>query len=511
MSAQSSPFVVGIDASTTAVKAVVYSATGRSVAVGRRSLPMAMPHPGWHEQDPRDWWSATLAALGDATGQVDRTRIGAIGVTHQRESFACLDDAGDPIRPALLWVDGRAGAEIADYGTETVHALSGKPPDVTPALYKLAWLRRHEPETLTRSHRVVDTGGYLLWRFTDRYATSVASADPLGLLDMHTRRWAPELLEIAGLDAGQLPELVAPGEIVEKLHPRLADELGLPAGIPVVAGAGDGQCAGLGAAVTGPGPAYLNLGTAMATGIHLADYGWGRQFRTLINPLPTAYTGEMLLSSCTYLVRWLEEKFGGGSDDGVPDAETARAAAAVPPGSDGLLTLPYWNSAQTPYWDPLARGAVVGWRGSHGRPHLYRSILESTALELRLQMDGLESWHDGEAGPITEFRAMGGGSRSDLWLQIVADVTRRPVQVCAEEEVSALGAAMLAAAAIGLHGEADIGAVGAAMASFTGVVEPHDADEVYEPLYAAYRRLYPQLAEIFPLLERATSTAKGTA
>ncbi len=509
MSAPSSPLVVGIDASTTAVKAVVYTAAGQAVAVGRRSLAMSMPGPGRHEQDPRDWWAATRGALGDAVARVDRDRVGAVGVTHQRESFACLDRGGDPIRPALLWVDGRAGAEIAEYGSAAVHARSGKPPDVTPALYKLAWLRRNEPETLRRSARVVDTGGYLLWRLTGRYVTSTASADPLGLLDMRSRRYAPDLLEIAGLVPDQLPGLVAPGDVVDQLDATLADELGLPAGTPVVAGAGDGQCAGLGAAVTGPGAAYLNLGTAMATGIHLAEYGWGRQFRTLISPLPAAYTGEMLLSSCTYLVRWLEEKFGTGPGADGPDEETTRAAADLPPGADGLLTLPYWNSAQTPYWDPLARGAVVGWRGSHGRPHLYRSILESTAFELRLHTDGLESWHDGATGPVDEYRAMGGGSRSDMWLQIIADVTGRPVSVCAEDEVSALGAAMLAAAAIGLHGDAEIRASSEAMAAFDRVVEPRGRT-AYEPMYEAYRRLYPQLADLFPLLEQATSNAKGS-
>ncbi len=510
MSAPSSPLVVGIDASTTAVKAVVYTDAGRAVAAGRRSLPMSMPRPGRHEQDPRDWWEATRSALAEAVSQVDRERVCAIGLTHQRESFACLDREGDPIRPALLWVDGRAGAEIAEYGSTAVHALSGKPPDVTPALYKLAWLRRHEPETLRRSARVVDTGGYLLWHLTGRYATSTASADPLGLLDMRTRRYAPELLAVAGVVPEQLPDLVAPGDVVGTLDPALADGLALPAGTPVVAGAGDGQCAGLGAAVTGPGPAYLNLGTAMATGIHLAEYGWGRQFRTLISPLSAAYTGEMLLSSCTYLVRWLAEKFGTGQGADSPDEETARAADAVPPGADGLLTLPYWNSAQTPYWDPLARGAVVGWRGSHGRAHLYRSILESTAFELRLHTDGLESWNDGAAGPIAEYRAMGGGSRSELWLQIVADITGRPVSVCTEDEVSALGAAMLAAAAAGLHGDGDVRASSEAMAAFDRVVEPHETTGAYEPLYEAYRRLYPQLAELFPLLEQAPSSTKGS-
>ncbi|HET6499379.1 MAG TPA: FGGY family carbohydrate kinase [Amycolatopsis sp.] len=475
-------YVVGIDCSTTSAKAVVFDEAGACVAQGRAGLDTAMPRPGRHEQDPRRWWSATEQALRQAIAAVGPDRVAAIGVTHQRETFACLDRDGTALRPAILWLDGRAGEQAAAAGTERVHRLSGKPPDITPALYKLMWLREHEPSIMDRMARVVDVGGYLLHELTGRWVTGWGSADPLGLLDMSTFEYAPELLDLAGIGAAQLPELVPPGTVVGEFE-----------SIPVVASVGDGQAAGLGADVLAPGRAYLNLGTGIASGTPSPVYRAARAFRTLASPLAGDYTLETLLSSGTYLVSWFARQFDGGGE--VPGEGLQAAAAALPPGADGLMTLPYWNSAQTPNWDPFASGAVIGWRGVHGPAHLYRSLLEGIAFELRLQTEGVAA----EQGtPIVEYRAMGGGSRSPLWTQMIADVTGRPVTVCAETETSALGAAIQAAAAVGLHG--DLRASARAMTRFSRTVEP--SSSAYEPFFEIYQRLYGQLAETLAALHR---------
>jgi xylulokinase len=516
-------YVIGVDCSTTATKAVVFDAAGTAVAEGRRSFPLSRPRPGWHEQDARTWRESTFGALADAVSQVDATDVLAIGLTHQRESFVCLDERGWAIRPAILWLDGRAGPQIREHGSAAVHELSGKPPDVTPALYKLLWLRENEPQTLERAAMVTDVHGYLVHALTGQWRTSVASADPLGLVDMSTGAWSEQLLGMVGLTLGQLPEVVAPGTVVGELTDEAARATGLRAGVRVVAGAGDGQSAGLGADVTVAGRAYLNLGTAVAAGTHSDTYRWDRAFRTMFSPVPGAYTLETLLSGGTYIVSWYVERFGSIPELGLglsAEQVLETAAAQLPRGSDGLMLLPYWNAAQTPYWDPAARGVVLGWQGMHGKAHLYRAALEGIAYELRLQTDGVDAVL---GSPVERFYAMGGGSRSPLWSQLVADITGRPVTLCRETETTALGAAILAAAAVDLHGSGAPGRASApaatpdairaaadAMTGFARTVHPDPvAAAVYDRFFDVYRDLYPRLADLFPRLAEATRLADG--
>lgn len=476
--------VVAVDCSTTAAKAVVHDADG-PVAQAARSLRTERPHPAWHEQDAETWWTATQDAVADAVDQVDAAAVGAICLTHQRESFVCTDDAGVPVRPAILWLDGRAHAEIAALGSARVHELSGKPPDTTPAIYKLAWLARHEPEVLRSAAHVADVHAFLAHRLTGRWVSSDASADTLGLTDLRRRTWAPELLEVAGVRLDQLPDVVATGQQVGLLTDDVAARLGLPGPVPLVAGIGDGQAAGLAMGAGEPGVAYLNLGTSMVMGITVDQYRWDPAFRTLAGAAPGKYVLETVLNAAAYLAAWTREQFAGD----VADLEGA--AALVPPGAEGLLTLPYWNAAQTPYWDPLARGAVVGWHGRHTPAHLYRSVLEGVAFELRLHLERLEA---ATGAPVTRLRAVGGGARSPLWTQVVADVTGRPVRVCSAGEVSAAGAAMLAHA--NLHG-VPVGDLPVPEPAGHDVLPDPAMTEVYRPLADVHAQVYPALRGVF--------------
>jgi xylulokinase len=501
--------VLAIDCSTTAAKAVAFDAAGHAVALGRRPLTMDQPRPGWHEQDATTWWEATAGAIADALAVLGSPRrIAAVCITNQRQSFVCLDELDNPIRPAILWLDSRATEEIEEYGTQQFQQLSGQPPDVTPSIYKLAWLRRHEPTVLSRAARVGDVQAYLVERLTGRWATSEGSADALGLFDMRTFSWSAELLACAGVRRDQLPELVPVGSVIAALTTDMARSLGLPAGIPVVAGIGDGQAAGVGADALHPGTAYLNLGTAMVMGVQSDSYVRDPAFRTLAGAYPGTYTLETVLNSATYLATWCREQFGDRSLGGAPDPRLEAAAALLPPGAEGLLTLPYWNCAQTPYWDPHARGVTVGWHGRHGPEHLYRSILEGVAYELRLHLEAIETATN---MPITSLRAMGGGLRSTLWAQILADVSQRPLLICAEDEISALGAAVLGhASQPGAAGSArSITATANAMASYERTVDPDpERAEDYDRFCAVHRQLYPQLRTIFPALASAAHATR---
>src|ERR687888_741219 len=221
--------VIGVDSSTTATKAVVWNREGRAVAEGRAGFSLALPRPGWHEQDAEDWWRSTATAVRRALQSVDASDIEAIGLTHQRETFVCLDDHGRAVRPAIVWMDVRATRQVEELGSDDVHRLTGKPPDTTPALYKLRWLCEHEPETIARSRWVVDVHAFLVSRLTGAWRTTTACADPLGLIDMEREDWSDDLLAVVGLSRERVPALFGPGDVIGELSAAAAGELGLPA------------------------------------------------------------------------------------------------------------------------------------------------------------------------------------------------------------------------------------------------------------------------------------------
>ncbi|TFV59449.1 xylulose kinase [Mycobacterium sp. PS03-16] len=491
------PLVIAVDCSTTAAKAIVVDARGRLVGAGAQALDTRSPAPHWFEQQAPQWWTATDLAVRQALDEIpDRSAVAAICVTHQRETFACLDADEKPLRPAILWMDGRADVEVRRYGTDRVELLSGKPADITPGLYKLLWLRDREPDTMARCHRVADVHSYLVHAMTGHWTSSLASTDPLALIDQATGDYSPELLELAGLRREQLPDLVPTGTPLGPLLTDVADRWGVRRDVVVVAGTGDGQAAGVGLAVTDPGAAYLVLGTAVVIGSETPSYLPSRAYRSMVSAMPGQTTVETFSASGTYLPTWFREEFGDPDLAGAPDPQLERAAAALPVGSERLLTLPYWNSAQTPHWDTQASGLTVGWRGCHTRAHFYRSLLEGIAFELRLQLDGLEAAR-GER--VDVLRAMGGGARSALWTQILADVFGRPLEVCASGEVSALGAAAIALTAIGEY--ATLPEAAAAVAQIDAVVEPRDpAVTEYAALRSIYERMYTETRSLLHAL-----------
>lgn len=495
--------VIGIDCSTTAAKAVVWDASGRAVAVGRRGYGLNHVRSGWVEQHAPDWWAATSEALAEAVAKVGADRIAGIGITHQRETFVCLDAAEQPIRPAITWMDVRATEEVNSFGSPEVHRITGKPPNPTPAWYKLLWLKTHEPETIARTAHVVDVAGYLVHKLTGEWATSWSCADPLGLVDLERFDYDDGLLEMAGLSRAKVSRLLPPGAIAGGLLPSVAQSLGLPAGLPVAVGAGDGQSAGLGCNVTRPGRAYLNLGTGTVSGVHADRYSYDTAYRTMGGPVPGSYILETFIGGGTQNVVWFTTQIGVPQDvpGKSPEQILEEAAATIPPGAGGLLCLPYWTGAMTPYWDGHARGAFVGLSGLHGKAHMYRAVLEGIALEQCFLTTGVEA---ATGTAIEEILMLGGGSRSPLWCQIIADVLGRSVKVVREQESTALGAGIHVAAALGFH--ADLRTAADAMTGIDRIFEPDLAiHHRYADILAAYRSIYPGLRATFRLGSGALS------
>lgn len=488
--------ILSVDCSTSGVKCIAWGLDGTQVSTGSSALELSIPEHGYGEQDPRDWWNGFVKAVRSCMQYLDPSRVRGFAVTHQRETFACLDSLDAPIRPAMLWLDVRAGDQVNRFGTERIHELTGKPANPTPAFYKLLWIRENEPETLERTTHIVDVHAYLAHELTGEWKTSVASADPLGLIDIATGDYSDEILEIIGIDRSLLPELVKPGEVLGLLSDKAAKALALPAGIPIISGAGDGQSAGLGAGITGPGLAYLNVGSGLISGFFSENYLASTAYRAMAGTIPGTFNYELFVGAGTLMVSWFMKTFAANQElPGGLSKEVfwERQAQEIEPGADGLFVLPYWNGQLTPFWDHNARGVMMGFTGAHQSAHVYRAMLEGVAFELRICLEEAEPKL---SEPIQKFIAMGGGTRSPIWCQIFADILNRPLMLAGSDEATALGAGILAAVGVGLHPSIDVAVK--SMTTTRTLYEPNPEGAArYETLYQTYRTIYPALKPVF--------------
>jgi xylulokinase len=489
--------VIGIDSSTTATKAIAWDRRGRAVAEGRAPVPLATPRAGWFEQDVEDWWGAAAKALKQLTRKVDARRVAALAISNQRESFAQFDDKDRPLRPGTLWLDERSHEEAKELarrvGAKELHWISGKPSDVTPCIARCVWFAKHMPALWQEVAHTAEVHGVLTHRLTGKWVTSTASADPMGLIDMRRFDWSERLLSEASLRREQMPALARPGEVMGEVTVAAAKATGLQAGTPVVAGGGDGQCAGTGADTFVMGRAYLNLGTAAVSGSYGRAYACDPVFRTMGAVAEDGYSYETAIRTGTFLVNWLMGQLFNAdpSKNAKLFSALEREAEAVPIGANGLVLVPYWSGSMTPYWDSGARGVIAGLSGNHGRGDVYRALMEGVALEQAMMTDGVAA----ATAPIDHFVIMGGGAKSDLWCQIVANASGREVKRLATVEASALGAAMAAAKGAGWF--KSIPDAAKAMAGRpTKVFRPRTkAHERYRALIAIYRDLWPTVSQ----------------
>ncbi len=500
--------VLAIDCSTTASKAVAWDRKGSPVAEGRASLELLSPHPGWGEQNALDWKRATFQAVRQVTAQIDPGRIASLCITHQRESFVPVDASGEPLRNGILWLDERSRGQLAtldrQFGHAALHDLTGRPPSMTQSLPKLIWLQEHEPGLLARATYIVDVHAYLVHALSGEWITSVASADPMGLIDMRRADWATDLITDIGLRVEQFVPVVPPGTVIASVSTRAGEATGLLPGTPIVAGAGDGQAASLGAGITGPGRASINLGTAIASGAVTDRYVTDLAYRTCAGAVAGTFVLESVLRGGTATVSWFMEHFADPRLEGDVFAHYEREAAALPPGAEGLMLVPYWNTVMNPYWDPAASGLVIGWTAAHRRHHLYRALLEGIAFEQRLAMEGIAS---SSGIPLREYVLLGGGSRSRLWRQLISDVLAAPVLRAQSADATNLGAAILAAWAADWF--PTLLEAAATMTHLADTLLPHPpAATTYDRLYReVYVNLFPAVRSSMHRLHVLTAQA----
>ncbi len=407
------------------------------------------------------------------------------------------DDHGEVVRPAILWNDQRAAVECDEIrdiiGRERLVAITGNDALASFTAPKLLWVRRHLPEVWKRCRHLLLPTDYVRFRLTGDYAVDVSDGAGTLLFDLVLRTWSSEIVNALGLDPEMLPRTVEGPEIVGVVSEAAAAATGLRVGTAVVGGAGDqaANAVGLGAVV--PGIAALSLGTSgvvFAPTEDLVSKSDGR-LQAFCHAVPDMWHLMGVTLSAAGSLKWLREELAPNASWG----ELTMRAAGIPPGAEGLLYLPYLTGDQTSHPDPLARAAFVGLTHRHGLDHMVRAVLEGVAFSLR---DIYELVRDASPQPVRDVRASGGGTRSELWTQIMADVLDVPLALTRNHEAAATGAAILAAVAAGWHQTAQ--AACEVMVEISTMTEPGPDAQVYDGAYAVYRDLYPALRGSFARL-----------
>ena len=497
--------VLGVDLGTSACKAGLFDLQGNPMGIARGSYAIHRPHQGWAEQSPDDWWTATCQAVREVLDASDVKPDDILGISFsgQTPGHALVNAQAETLGRAIIWQDRRASAEAAwmaeNFTPEELQAYTGLAftPDSAMPPSRLLWLRDHDPHW-DQARWVLQPKDYLAFRLTGNATTDSNSA--YALAHAATLSYDADYFARLGISPERLPPVCDPTSRVGEVTSRAAEETGLAPGTPVISGtidawcgiAGAGGAAGQAVDITGTSEVVALIISKSASGPGLGAMTLAGDLGVLISPMQLGADA----------MAWLRQTFypqQGEEDFATMETE----AAAVSPGSDGLIFLPYLLGERAPIWDDQARGAFVGCRREHRRGHFARAVYEGGAFAIRHVLILAEE----EAGlDATELRIGGGGSKSDLWNQIKADVTRKRVACLEVIDTSVLGAAIWAAAGLGIY--ADVEAASAAMVNVRKWIEPDAAAvERYDTLFSVYLDLYPALKEVSHRISRWASDA----
>ncbi len=494
--------LLGIDVGTGGTRALIVDEKGAVVSSATAEhAPFVSPQTGWAEQDPNDWWRAAREAIGRALAraEIEASQIAAIGFSGQMHGAVLLDEAGEVIRPALIWCDQRTEPQCEAItervGAEQLIELTSNPALTGFTLPKLLWVRDEEPDLWSRVRSILLPKDYVRFRLTGERATDVADASGTLLFDVANRRWSHAMLDAAEINKSYLPSVFESPEITSRVSAEGAAATALIGGTPVVAGAGDQAAGAVGMGIVNPGAVSATIGTSgvvfAATDRPALDRA-GR-VHTFCHAVPGRWHVMGVTQGAGLSLRWFKENFGTCEDLGGEDPYDllCKEAAIAPPGSDGVLWAPYLMGERTPHLDPHARAALVGLAANHGRSHIIRSILEGVAFSLRDSLTILAEMNV----PVDTIRLGGGGARAALWRQIQADVYGQPVEVLMAEEGAAYGAALLAGVGTGVWASVDE-ACAQAVRVATRIEPDPAAVSTMDIRYRAYCAIYPALRGI---------------
>ena len=502
--------MIGIDVGTTAVKAVAVDELGYILAETDVEQPTSVPRPGWSEQHPEMWWLSTKRAVSRVLAGLSRVsstaEVRAIGLSGQMHSSVFLDDAGEVIRPALLWNDVRTTKqchEITDaLGLDGLRRTVGNLALEGFTAPKLLWLRENEPVAYGRLRTLLLAKDYIRYRLTGDLATEPSDAAGTLLFDVQRHNWSDEVISTLGISPELLPTVVGSTEVSGFVSPGVARELGLPESTPVIGGGADNAAGAVGSGVVVPGRVQSSIGTSGALVTPVGRPRIDRQMRlhTFCHSVPDLWYLMGVVLSAGNALRWLRDILAQGEE--LSYDLLTREADAVKPGSDGLLFLPYLTGERTPHNDSNARGVFFGLHLGHRKGHLVRAVMEGVTFALRDSLELMRPMVD----EIPQVRAIGGGARSPLWRQMQADVFGTPVLSLGDASGPAYGAAILAAVGVGMFDSIEEAAD--LWVSINSTAEPDVRRfQIYDELYQRYSDLYPSLKKRFAVSSKPVGLA----
>lgn len=496
--------LLAYDIGTTGCKAAVVSLEGSLLHSAQEPYPTYYPLPFWAEQDPQDWWKAMAVTsrqvLRESSIPVQSLR--GISFSTTMTNILALDELGQLLRPCIYWLDGRAGKEAEQVmrrlgGSRLFNLLAGSKVTGKDMIPKLIWLKHNEPEIYRRTKYFVDSSGYLLHRMTGSFVSEWSVASGLGLFNTKTKAWDKTLFRLFGLDVAQFPDLLPSIGCAGGLTEQAAEQLGLPEGLPVYAGAGDPMIAAVGSGAVAEGDACLNLGTSAFIGVLTRRRLTGKRGLVMIqsaDPEKLLLFGET--STAGACLEWALQQLYGLKAEPASYARMDQDVASVQPGAGGLIFTPWMYGERAPLADVNLRAAYINLTVSHTRAQMARAVYEGVAFNLRWILDYIQELYGFGCSTL---RVLGGGALGQSWLRIIADVTGRRLEVVPDpRQRLAVGAALVAAIGLGIYPSFE--ALKPCI-PVERVIEPDPAPRpVYERLYPAYQQAYHSLKGLYKQL-----------
>lgn len=482
---------IGVDLGTSAVKLLLMDETGKIHKVVSKEYPLYFPQPGWSEQNPQDWIRQSMEGIKELTAQCDKSQIKGISFGGQMHGLVVLDKKDQVIRPAILWNDGRTGKQT-DYlnqeiGKETLSRYTGNIAFAGFTAPKILWMREKEPENFARIRRIMLPKDYLAFYLSGEFSTDYSDASGTLLLDVEHKCWSEEMMEICGVRESQLPKLYESWEPTGAIKPEIAEELGIPQDVKIIAGAGDNAAAAVGTGTVGEGQCNLSVGTSGTVFISSKNFGVDEHnaLHSFAHADGNYHLMGCMLSAASCNKWWMEEILR--TKEYQKEQEGIRKL-----GENPVFYLPYLMGERSPHNDPDARAAFVGMSMDTTREDMTQAMLEGVAFGLRDSMEAAKS-----TGLHPErSKICGGGAKSSLWRKIIANVMNMKIDRIESEEGPGYGAAILAAVGCGAFSSVEEAAGRLVKITDTEEPDPQLAGK-YEEKYQKYRKLYPALKEFY--------------
>lgn len=504
-------YLLGIDAGTSAVKTVLFDENGCIIASASGAYPLYQPHNGWAEQRPEDWREAVLSTISQVvkTSGVPAECIRSIGLSGQMHGLVMLDEAGQVIRPSIIWCDQRTGEEVEDMlrlmPREQWIRITANPPLTGWTAAKILWVKKHEPENYSRCRHILLPKDYIRYVLTGTFATDVSDASGMQLLDVAGRCWSKEVLELLDINPDYLGRVCESCEATGTLLPEIAAATGLREDVTVAAGAGDNAAAAVGTGVVTDGSAFTTIGTSGVVFAHSSHMTLDPEGRvhTCCAAVPGAWHVMGVTQAAGLSLKWFKDNF---CQDYVEEAEKQgqdpydRINAdieKIPAGSDRLIYLPYLMGERTPHLDPDCRGIFFGLSAIHTRAHMLRAVMEGVSYSLCDCNDILR-----EMGiEVREMMACGGGGKSPVWRQMLSDLYGCDVKTVVQSEGPALGAAILAGVSCGLYENVE-SACRRLITQDKSTSPRKEEAEAYAEYHKLYQKLYTSLKDNWKILAK---------